>query len=48
MRTRSATAGEFAAHLQSLGGDAGYCLTPERICADGFGPSPAFAGIVAE
>jgi GNAT superfamily N-acetyltransferase len=39
---------EFAAHLQALGGDAGYCLTPERIRADGFGPTPAFAGIVAK
>jgi GNAT superfamily N-acetyltransferase len=39
---------EFAAHLQSLGGDAGYFLTPARIRADGFGIAPAFAGIVAE
>ena len=38
---------EFAAHRQTLGGDPGYYLTPERIRADGFGPVPAFAGIVA-
>jgi ribosomal protein S18 acetylase RimI-like enzyme len=38
---------EFAAYQQTLGGEAAYCLTPERIRLDGFGPSPAFAGIVA-
>jgi GNAT superfamily N-acetyltransferase len=39
---------EFTAYLQALGDDATYCLTPERIRRDGFGPDPAFAGIVAE
>jgi len=38
---------EFAAHRQTLGGDPAYYLTAERIRADGFGPVPAFAGIVA-
>ena len=38
---------EFAAHRQTLGGDPAYYLTAERIRADGFGPVPVFAGIVA-
>ena len=39
---------EFTAYLQALGEDGTHCLTPERIRRDGFGPDPAFAGIVAE
>jgi GNAT superfamily N-acetyltransferase len=39
---------EFTAYLQALGDAATYCLTPERIRRDGFGPDRAFAGIVAE
>jgi len=39
---------EFTAYLQALGEEGTHCLTPERIRRDGFGPDPAFAGIVAE
>ncbi len=39
---------ELTAYLQALGEDLTYRLTPERIRRDGFGPDPAFAGIVAE
>jgi ribosomal protein S18 acetylase RimI-like enzyme len=39
---------ELTAYLQALGEDVTYCLTPERIRRDGFGPDRAFAGIVAE
>jgi GNAT superfamily N-acetyltransferase len=39
---------EFATYLHALGEDVTYRLTPERIRRDGFGPDPAFAGIVAE
>lgn len=39
---------EFAAYLQALGDSVAYCLTPERIREDGFGPEPAFGGLIAE
>ena len=39
---------ELTAYLQALGDSVTYCLTAERVRGDGFGPDPAFQGIIAE
>jgi len=39
---------ELAAYLQSLGERGTFCLTAERVRRDGFGPDPAFKGLIAE
>jgi GNAT superfamily N-acetyltransferase len=39
---------EFAGYLRSLGDHTDFKLTAETCLQDGFGPSPAFSGIVAE
>jgi len=41
-------AGQFAGYLRSLGDTSDFNLTAERYLRDGFGPQPAFAGLVAE
>jgi GNAT superfamily N-acetyltransferase len=39
---------QFADYLRSLGDTTDFNLTAERYLQDGFGPRPAFAGMVAE
>jgi len=41
-------AAQFAAYLRALGDTTDFQLTAETYLRDGFGPNPAFAGIVAE
>ena len=41
-------AAQFAAYLRSLGDTTDFQFTTEAYLRDGFGPNPAFAGIVAE
>jgi len=43
-----ALSGEFARYLRSLGDTASFRFDVERYLRDGFGPAPAFAGLVAE
>src|ERR1700742_2142371 len=39
---------QFARYLRGLGDTTDFNLTAERYLRDGFGPRPAFAGLVAE
>ncbi len=39
---------QFAGYLRGLGDTTDFNLTAERYLQDGFGPRPAFAGLVAE
>jgi len=39
---------QFAGYLRSLGDTTEFNLTAERYLRDGFGPRPAFGGLVAE
>src|SRR5262245_956473 len=41
-------AAEFAEHMRGLGDDTDFRLTAGALERDGFGPTPAFAGFVAE
>jgi|SRR5882724_673669 len=43
-----ALAQQFAGYLRGLGDQSDFNLTAEACLRDGFGPQPAFAGIVAE
>jgi len=43
----AALAAEFADYLRALGDSGEHRLTAEAIARDGFGPQPAFAGLVA-
>jgi len=43
----AALAAEFADYLRALGDTGEHRLTAEAIARDGFGPQPAFAGLVA-
>ena len=43
-----ALAQQFAGYLRALGDPSDFNLTAETYLRDGFGPQPAFAGIVAE
>ena len=43
-----ALAKQFAGYLRSLGDATDFKLTAEAYLRDGFGPQPAFAGLVAE
>ena len=40
--------GEFTGYLRKLGDNTDYRLTPDIYRRDGFGPNPAFFGLVAE
>ena len=39
---------EFQAYLRALGDQTAFAFTAETYLRDGFGPNPAFAGLVAE
>lgn len=39
---------EFGAYLRALGDSWSHNFTTERYLADGFGPNPAFHGLIAE
>jgi GNAT superfamily N-acetyltransferase len=39
---------EFADYLRALGDQTDFSFGPDEVLRDGFGPNPAFAGIVAE
>jgi ribosomal protein S18 acetylase RimI-like enzyme len=39
---------EFVSYLRSIGDDTSYRFGAEQYLADGFGPAPAFRGLVAE
>ena len=43
-----ALARQFAGYLRALGDPSDFNLTAETYLRDGFGPQPAFSGIVAE